>query len=362
MYGSLPAAARTLLWVRLLNQLGGFAIAFLAVIAGPDLVTAALTVFGLAALVSRWAGGVLLDRAPPRTLIVAGLLTTGAFLLLLAAARGTVATLTCVALTGLAFEIYEPPTTELLARVTSGAERRVAYAAFGTSLAAAGAVSGLLAAVLLPVGARWLLVADGATCLLAGAIAWSRLPAAPRPVRVPRTPWRPPAPLMRLTASATAFAFGYLAVIMFLPLVLLRRGAPEWLPGLTLAAAALLAPAGARASRFVPPAVGTSLLGALALLMAWTTDVTLTVAAYVGWAITGGALIGAWPAIAADHAPEDDRPRWFAFLGLSWGIAQPAVPGVVGLAGGTGRTSMLAAAVAFLCVPPLLSRHTARTR
>jgi hypothetical protein len=56
-------------------------------------------------------------------------------------------------------------------------------------------------------------------------------------------------------------------------------------------------------------------------------------------------------------APPPDRPRWFAFLGLSWGIAQPAVPGVVGIVAGlAGRTAAapLAAAIAFLAVSAIL--------
>jgi hypothetical protein len=41
--------------------------------------------------------------------------------------------LTAIAATGLAFEIYEPATSELLARVTTGAQRQDAYAVLGTS-------------------------------------------------------------------------------------------------------------------------------------------------------------------------------------------------------------------------------------
>lgn len=341
---------RALLWVRVLNQVGAFALAFLAVLAGPHLVTAVLTVFGAAALVSRWAGGVLLDRAAPRTLVVAGLGATGFALLGLAVARTPVQVLAATAATGLAFEIYEPATSELLARITAAERRRDAYALLGTSLAAAGAVSGLLAAVLLPYGVHRLLLADAATCLAAAAVALVGLPrTSPAPPRV-RGRWRPPRRLLRLTAGATAYAFGYLAVLMFLPFVLLQRGAPAWLPGLTLAAAALLAPASRRVFTGRPRAtlVATAVL---ALAIAVSPSVPLTVAAYLAWAVTGSALLGHWPALAADAAPPEDRPRWFAFLGLSWGVAQPAVPGVVGLvAAVSGRTAAapLAAAVAFL--------------
>ena len=363
MFRSLPGPAKALLWVRMLNQVGAFALAFLAVVAGPHLVTAALTVFGLAALASRWAGGVLLDRAAPRTLVVAGLAATGLALLALAAARTPAQTLAAVAATGLAFEVYEPATSELLARVTEGDGRQDAYTVLGTSLTVAGAISGLLAAVLLPLGVRWLLVADAITCLAAAAVALTRLPREPRrPTAVRDGRWRPPRTLVRLTGAATAYAFGYLAILMFTPFVLLRRGAPAWLPGITLTAAALLVPAAAYAARGSlsrrPRAV---MLGAaaLALAMALTGSVVLTVAFYLAWAMVGSTLVGHWPAVAADTAPPQDRPRWFAFLGLSWGVAQPAVPGVVGLvaglAGGTAPAP-LAAAAALAAAPLLLER------
>jgi MFS family permease len=349
IFGSLPGPAKVLLAIRVLNQVGAFAFAFLAVLAGPHLVTAALAVFGVAALVSRWAGGVLLDRAAPRTLIASGLTATGLALVALAVARTPWQVLTAIAVTGLAFEIYEPATSELLARVTEGDWRQDAYALLGTSLAAAGAISGLLAAVLLPYGVRWLLVADAATCLAAAMVALTGLPPGSVPARrIGR--WRPPGRLVRLTAGATAYAFGYLAILMFTPFVLLQRGAPAWLPGLTLAAAALLAPA-TRKPLSGHPRMALLASGVFALTMAVTTSVPLTVAAYVAWAMAGNALLGHWPALAADAAPEQDRPRWFAFLGLSWGVAQPAVPAVVGaVATVTGWTASasLAAAIAFV--------------
>jgi hypothetical protein len=304
-------------------------------------------VFGAAALVSRWEGGVLLDRIRPRTLVAGGLTATGLALLTLAAARTPAQVLVATALTGLAFELYEPATSEMLARLTEGGHRRDAYALLGTALAAAGAVSGLLAAVLLPFGVRPLLAADAVTCLAAAVVARLRLPSLPAPVR-DRGRWRPPARLLRLTGAATAYAFGSLAVLMFLPLMLLQRGAPAWLPGLTLAAAALSAPlarplAGRPRAMLVTAAL-------LAAVMAVVRDVPMTVAAYLAWAVAGSALLGHWTASAAEAAPAADRPRWFAFLGLSWGVAQPAVPGVVGLVGAlTGRTAAapLAAALAF---------------
>lgn len=301
---------RALLWVRVLNQVGAFALAFLAVVAGPHMVTAVLTVFGGAALASRWAGGVLLDRLRPRTLVAAGLTATGLALLALAAAQTPAQVLAATAVVGLAFELYEPATSEILARLTEGERRSEAYAVLGAALMAAGAISGLLAAVLLPLGVRSLLLADAATCLAAALIAWAFLPSLEVPVRS-RSRWRPPARLLRMTGTATAYAFGYLTLLMFTPFVLLQRGAPDWLPGLTLAVAAVIAPATRRRLSDRPR---TMLLFTcvLAMVMALVRDVPSTVAAYLAWAIAGGALLGHWPTLAANEAPPADRPRWFA--------------------------------------------------
>ncbi len=102
--------------------------------------------------------------------------------------------------------------------------------------------------------------------------------------------------------------------------------------------------------------------GVLALTMALSANVPLTVAAYLAWAVAGSALLGHWPALAAERAPAEDRPRWFAFLGLSWGVAQPAVPVAVGVlarpAGGAATAAPMAAAIAFLGVAVLLPRST----
>ncbi len=225
--GELPRPAKALVCVRVINQLGAYVMSFLAVLAGADLAAAALAVFGLAALVSRWLGGVLLDRFAPRTLIVAGLASTGIALLVLAVAQGPVQVLTAVALVGLTFEIQEPATQESLARVSG--RRGDLYGLLGTSLVAAGAVGGLLAAVLLPLGARWPAVVDGTTCLLAAGVAAVFVERGPPTKRTPGVRWRPSRRLLRLTVAGTVFGCGYLAVLMFMPLVLLQRGAPAWL-------------------------------------------------------------------------------------------------------------------------------------
>ncbi|MDL4815282.1 MFS transporter [Actinomadura opuntiae] len=359
MTRGLPRPVRALIGVRVINQLGAYVMAFLAVLAGPDLASAALAAFGVAALASRWLGGVLLDRMAPRTLIALGLASTGAALLVLAAAHGPPLTLGAAALVGLAFEIYEPATQEALARAAPPGRHGDVYGALGTSLVAAGAVGGLLAAVLLPLGARWLAVADAASCFAAAVLALAFLPREPVVRRRARDgAWRPSARLVRLTLAGTAFAAGYLAVVMYLPFVLLQRGAPAWLPGLALTGAAVLSPLTGRLGRRVLDrlpheralACGTLFLAVAAFVLAAGRSVPLTVAAYLAWAVADSALQGRWQALIAEIAPEPERPRWFAFFGSSWGVAQPAVPGLAALAGG----AMPVAGAAFLLVPLVL--------
>lgn len=357
-----------LLWVRVLNALGAFALAFLAVLAGPDLAGAALAIFGAGALVSRWGGALLLDRMAPRGVLVLGLFATGVALAAMALARTPWQVLVTTALAGLAFEIYEPATSELLARLTPDHQRETAFGRLGTWLVAAGAVAGLLATAILPLGVRWLIAVDAGTCFAAAAVARIFLPVQSRPVRSEtRQRWRPPASLVLLTTACTAYALGYLAMVMFTPFLMLQRGAPAWLPGLTLTGAALLAPpAGWLAQRLLRGRShlsvlrwGTVALGLVASAMTVAPSASAAAAGFLCWAGVNAVLLGRWPAVVADLAPAEERPRWFAFTGLSWGLAQPAVPGAVALvstmAGDTAASAPLTAGAAFLLVPIVLA-------
>ncbi|WP_067466280.1 hypothetical protein [Actinomadura macra] len=64
MRGTLPWDVKALVGVRVLNQLGAYVLPFLAVLAGPGLASWALGVFGVAALLSRWLGGLLRRPGP----------------------------------------------------------------------------------------------------------------------------------------------------------------------------------------------------------------------------------------------------------------------------------------------------------
>jgi hypothetical protein len=70
--------------------------------------------------------------------------------------------------------------------------------------------------------------------------------------------------------AGTAFAYGYLAILMFMPFVLLERGAPPWLPGVVMTGSAVLAPLTVRLARRHVNALPhtTALAGGTALLAA----------------------------------------------------------------------------------------------
>jgi MFS family permease len=243
-YRDLPRSVRALLCVRILNQVGSYTMTFLAVVAGPGQAPAVLSAFGVGCLVSRWAGAWLSSRLALRSVVTLGLAATGAALALLAVVTGPAQIVVAAALVGLAFEIYEPATYEAFARSTDGSMRTRAYGVLSTALVAAGAVSGLLALALLPLGVRWLVGFDAVTCLGAAGVAWRCLSPDQPVASHARSPkrWRPSTPLICLTVAGTAFAVGYLTVAMFVPLVLLQRGAAPWIPGAMLALSAVMAP------------------------------------------------------------------------------------------------------------------------
>ncbi|MFD5778892.1 MFS transporter [Streptomyces sp. NPDC126933] len=319
--------------------MGAYTVPFLAVYAGPELATAVLGAFGVGAFLSRWLGAWLALRMSPRTVVSTGLAATGVALSLLLSVRGSLTMVGAAALVGLAFEIYEPVTYEAFARAATGDERRRAYTLLSTVLVAAGALSGLVVTVLLPLGTHWLILADSATCFAAAAVSWRHL----RPDRpLPRAErfkscWKPPPSLVLLTVAGTVFSIGYLAMVMFVPLALFDRGAAAWVPGIILMVSAAAAPllsagrnrvAGHR-NRPRELEIGLTFTALLAAAMTTLPGVVWFSAVYVLWTAVSAALLGEWSARVADQAPPPDRTLWFAFHGSSWAVAQPVVPACV---------------------------------
>ena len=342
----LPSAVRILVAARVVNRLGGFTLTFLPVLLvtayDASLVAAGVVAaaFGLATIPSRLLGGRLADRLGRRTTIVLGLTGCAVAQLCLAGAPGLGWALVAAVLLGLCFEIYEPPSQALLADLTPRRQRAGAYSALGAAMAASGVVAGVLAALLLGFGMRWLFVVDAVTCLACAALVWFALPcSAAGSVSRPgsgASPWRDRR-LLAMLAAGTASATVYMVMLGGLPLALHAEGvAPGW-AGLLAAVSASTVIAGQRLRRLVPEAWSpftrmamAYLLLALGLALAVPAAATGTGLAYVVpvavWSLGDVILLGEPFAVVAELAPERDRGRYLAAYGVSWGVATTAGP------------------------------------
>jgi len=341
---SLPREVRLLLAARVVDRLGGFTLTFLPVLLvaayGASLRTAGLVgaAFGLATIPSRLLGGRLADRLGRRTTIVLGLSGCAAAQVVLATAPTLALALVGAVALGLCFEIYEPPSQALLADLTPPSQRAAAYSGLGAAIAAAGVVSGLLAALLAGLGLRWLFVLDAATCLACAGLVRVGLPRGPR-VRpgdpTGPSPWRDPR-LRVMLATGTGFATVYMAMMVGLPLSLHADGAaPAW-AGLLLAVSAVTVIVGRRfrISRH-PDAFGRMRTGYALLALglgvaALVAGAGGTGAAYVVpvlvWSIGDVVLLGEPFAVVAGLAEPAARGRYLAAYGVSWGVATTVAP------------------------------------
>lgn len=367
-------AVRVLVVARAVNRLGAFTLPFLGLLLTAEFgatVTQAglvLTLFGLAAIGSRLAGGQLADRLGRRSTIVVGLTCCAVAQLWVAFAGSLTEIVLAVLLLGLVFELYEPPSQAIIADVTAPADRPAAYALLGAALAAAGVVAGLLAAWLGRWDLRWLFVADAASCFACAVLVAVALPAAPRVTGSSNaigTPWRDRR-LLAMLATGIVFATIYLQLVMILPLAMARRGLPAGGVGVVLTVSAVVLVAGQpvlRAIRsagdFRVMAIGYVGLAAGLAGNAMATSVTGFAVSAVLWSAGDLLLLGRAQAIVAGLAPERARGRYLAAYGISWGIAGIIAPlAGAGLLAGAGPAGLwltaAAAALALAAVQPLL--------
>ena len=390
-FASHPRVVWVLVLARAVNRLGAFTLPFLGLLLTAEFgatVTQAglvLTLFGLAAIVSRLVGGQLADRLGRRSTIVAGLIGCAVAQLWIAAASGLTEIVLAVALLGLVFELYEPPSQAIIADVTAPADRAAAYGLLGAALAAAGVVAGLLATWLGHWDLRWLFVADAVSCLACAvlvALAVRVDPPAvaseePSAIALPSsdarvTPWRD-RQLLAMLGTGVVFATIYLQLLMVLPLAMARRELPASGAGVVLTVSAVVLVAGLPVLRlrvvrsaddFRAMAVGYTLLAAGLAGNAAASSVLGFAAAAVLWSAGDLLLLGRAQAIVAGLAPEHSRGRYLAAYGSSWGIA-----GVVAPLAGTGLLAVtgpgglwLAAAALALLLAVVQPRLRAQRR
>jgi MFS family permease len=378
----LPSAVRILVIARAVNRLGAFTLPFLAVVLtvelGATVVEAGLvmTLFGLATIPSRIFGGHLADRLGRKPTIIVGLVGCAVSQTWIALAGQLWSAVVAVALLGLVFEIYEPPSQAVIADITAPADRPTAYSALGAAMAAAAVAAGVLAAALSHWDLRWLFVLDAATCLACAVLVGLALPAAAPPSTAPGTPstggegWRDRR-LLAMLAAGTVFATIYMTLILGLPLTLIARQLPASNIGLILALSALTLVAAQPLQRlrrlrelntFQVMTIGYLLLAAGLLANGFATNLLAFLAAAVLWSLGDLLLLSRAFTIVAALAPEHARGRYLAIYGISWGIATTLAPlaatQLLDLAGPILLwTTCAAAALALAAVQPSLRHH-----
>lgn len=342
----LPTAVRVLIVGRFVNRLGAFSMPFLAVLLvqdyGANARVAGLVVsaFGLATIPSRLLGGQLATRLGTKTAVMIGLGGTAAAQALIAVSPSLTVTLAGSVLLGLCFEIYEPASQGLVADVTPEHSRPRAYGLLEATLALAGLLAGLIAAVVGRVDLSGLFAADAITavaCLMLVAVC---LPAS-RPSGTRDDPAEPaPSPwtdsrLLLLMTTGTVFATVYMLIPMVMPLALLAGHRPASDAGLLQALAALIIVLAQPAMRSRGN-VTSRLAAGYGLLAAGLTIAGLnpTMAGYVTATIVIAfgdvLLLGNTYTLVAAIAPVGSRAKYFACYGITWGIALTVGPLLMG--------------------------------
>lgn len=334
-----PRSVRALVLARAVNQLGAFAMSFLAVavvhVYGASLVAAGWVValFGLATVPSRLVGGRLADRLGRRPTIVLGLLGCSVALLVIAVSAGISGAAAGAALLGLAFEIYEPPSQALLAEMVAPERRPQAFGLLGAALAAAGVGAGIIAALLGGISLRLLFVADSATCVAAAVLIllWVQEPPAARRAPSGGSPWRD-GRLLVMLGIGTGFAFAWNFSVTMLPLTVAARGRSPADTGWLLAVAATVTIAGQRFLRgaaarpFLLMAAGLVIVASGFAVVAFADVIPLLCVGAATVALGQVFLLGPPYAVVAGLADDGSRARYLAAYGTCWGIAQTLGP------------------------------------
>jgi len=337
--GGWPRPVRALVLARAVNQLGAFAMSFLAVVLvhvyGASLVTAGWVValFGLATVPSRLAGGRMADRLGRRPTIVLGLLGCSISLLVIAVSPGVGGAAAGAALLGLTFEIYEPPSQALLAEMVAPERRPQAFGLLGAALAAAGVGAGIIAVLLGGVSLRLLFIADSVTCVAAAALilAWVHEPSAARPATSDGSPWRDGRLLVMLGVGTGLAVAGNLSLTA-LPLTVAARGLGPAQTGWLLAVAAVVTIAGQRFLRgaaarpFFLMAAGLAVVAAGFAVIAFADVIPLLCLGAAIVALGQVFLLGPPYAVVAGLTDDSSRAGYLAAYGTCWGIAQTLGP------------------------------------
>ncbi len=340
----LPKAFWVLLVGTFINRVGFFVEPFLALyLAGPrDLdpstVGAVVACFGFGSFVSQPVGGYLTDRIGRRATLVASMLGTAAAFMLFAAARGLVLIAIAAVVAGLMIDAYRPAVSALVADLVPSERRPRAFAllywAINLGVSVAGVAGGLLAS-----RSFWLLFAlDAVTCVIF-AVLIARLVPETRVATTQRGGHGygvvvRDGVLLGLVASTLLGSIVYVQYAVTLPLAMRADGYGPSGFGLVYAVNPItviaVQPIVMRVvDRLpaIPLLAGSSVLIGLGFwLTTFANTLPMFAATVVVWTLGEIGFNAVGPALVADIAPPDQRGRYSAAVGVSFGAAAFAAP------------------------------------
>jgi MFS family permease len=354
-FGGLPGSF-WLLWTgTLVNRLGMMVQPFLAVYLhavlgmGLGATGVQMAVFGAGQACSQIIGGWMTDRVGRQPTMVASLLASAAFMLVVGAAEGPPVLTVGIFLLGLAMDAYRPAATAAVADAIAPADRVRAYGLlfWAINLGFSGAM--VLGGALQRLGAQWLFWTNSVcTAAFAGLLVLGRVGRS-RPPAPTATPQDRPAGgfpvLLRdrvmvvFCLMALVYGVVYVQAFSTLPIVMVDDGLGAAAYGVAVAmngivvvlVQPLLGPVFSRRDHNAVFCVGLLLLGMGFGLLGLAHHLGIYVVAVVIWAVGEIAVVSVGQAIVIDLAPPELRGRYIGVYGAAWGGAA----GVLGPAAGT---------------------------
>ena len=350
-FGGLPRSFWVLFIGTLVNRVGGFALAFIAIYLTDERgmtsaqAGAVLSVYGIAAIIGGPIGGALSDRIGRKPTLAASLVAGGLSMLVVGFAAQPVALVAAAAAAGLLYEMYRPVVTATIADLVSPGDRprafNLIYWAINVGAAIAPAIGGWIAAR----SYRLLFAADGATTMAYGLIVWLALTET-RPSIADQRDQGMGAVLrdrrfLAICALTLLFSMVFFQAFAGLPLDLRANGiSPKtigWLFAINGALIIVIQPWAAsvlqRYSRARALAAGAFIVGVGYAMNAGAADwLPMRVASIVVWTLGEIVFVPVSMTLAADLAPAHLRGRYQGVFSMAYtsGFAvAPAVGGYV---------------------------------
>jgi MFS family permease len=343
----LPPAVRLLIAGALVNRLGGFIVAYLAIVLrrefrlSPSEVGLLLTCYGAGSLVSVLVGGVVADRLGRRLALMASLFGGGGLACAMGLAPSIRVFIPLLLIFGFVADLYRPAASSVIGDLLPPGQRAVGFAALRTAINLGFAVGMAVGGLLADWSWRVMFLGDGTTTILYGLIVYFFVPetrpaprgAAARPEAGP-SPWRDPV-CLQLAVVSFAFALAFHTNVTALPLTItVNAGYPAPVYGCLVGLNGLLivlfeisaTEALRRFRRLRVAALGMLLVGlgygitGFVLHWAWF---LLTV---VLW--TAGEILSTPQKLSfiADWSPAESRGRYLSLVQATWSLATAVNP------------------------------------